>query len=280
MNVLMLGLSDTGKTTFLAQLFGRMRASEGALRLREAPADITTIRDAYARLAEGLSVQHTTSDVTELPLALPAVTPSGEHVEINMPDYAGESLARLVREHHIDDMWRGMLTSSDLWLLFVRLEQFPEVPDLLDKPAGAIIESRQKAAKDDSRTKGSASDLPLDMQLVELMQVLLHERKARPRRRGNLPRLNVLLSCWDELGDTDRNVPPALSSRRIPLLYQFLTVTWPASMLQFLGVSAQGQDLSPNKPDQNYAESTPAANGYLVDPGGERTADLSAAILP
>ena len=40
MDVLMLGGANTGKTTFLVQLYGRMSAGIGQLVFRSAPADL------------------------------------------------------------------------------------------------------------------------------------------------------------------------------------------------------------------------------------------------
>lgn len=281
MNVLMVGLSGTGKTTFLAQLYGRMRAGEGSLRLREAPGDISSIRDAYDRLAKGLAVEHTTSAASALPLALPAETPDGGTVDISMPDYAGESLDRLIAVRRSFDGWADLLKSARAWLLFVRLERFPELPELLSKSAGELIEERRHGSRAQSSAAArwaSPSDLPLDMKLVELLQVLLHERVGRPRSNGNMPSLTVLLSCWDEL-DAPESEPPAEQARaRIPLLYHYVTSTWPMSNLRFLGVSAQGQQLSSDRADSDYAEETPVAHGYLVDVDGSRTSDLSVAV--
>ena len=70
------------------------------------------------------------------------------------------------------------------------------------------------------------AELPLDMRLVELLQMLLHERGARPRGGVSKPFLSVVLSCWDELGLTDQSSPASAAEERIPLLYSYVRSAW------------------------------------------------------
>ena len=298
MNVLMLGGPNTGKSTFLVQLYGRMAARVGRLVTRSAPADLTPISDGLQRLASGIPLEHTRTSAEHLVQHLPAAMDDGRLVDFNIPDYAGETLDDLVKSHRIPDHWRLLIKESDQWLLFVRLEQFAELPELLSPPieeAEAVPSSvppsagGQAAAAGPSGHAGATSDgrgevvssvvgdvgLPLDMRLVELLQMLLHERGARPRGRLSEPFLSVLLSCWDELSLPDQSSPACVAAERIPLLWSYVCSAWHEDAVEFLGLSSQGRSLTTGAPDEEFVDTAPQHHGYLVTGAGDRDPDLT-----
>ena len=95
----MLGGANTGKSTFLVQLYGRMAARMGRLVTRSAPADLKPISDGLQRLASGIPLEHTRTSADHLMQHLPAAT--NMVVPSNFPEYAGETLDDLVRSHRI-----------------------------------------------------------------------------------------------------------------------------------------------------------------------------------
>ena len=141
----MLGGANTGKSTFLVQLYGRMTTRIGRLVSRCAPADLKPISDGLQRLASGIPLEHTRTSADHLMQHLPAATHDGRSVDFNIPEYAGETLDDLVRSHRIPEYWRPLIAESDQWLLFVPLEQFGELPELLSRPIKepeAVLSSR------------------------------------------------------------------------------------------------------------------------------------------
>ena len=271
MDVLMLGGANTGKSTFLVQLYGRMAARMGQLVSRSAPADLKPISDGLQRLASGVPLEHTRTSADHMMQHLPAVTLDGRSVDFNIPEYAGETLDDLVRSHHIPEYWLPLIAESDQWLLFVRLEQFGQLPELLSRPikepeamlsSAALSPHEEAAVAGESIHSAAASDgnteLPLDMRLVELLQMLLHVRGARPRGEVSKPFLSVLLSCWDELGLTDQSSPASAAEERIPLLYSYVRSAWREDAVEFLGLSSQGRSLTPGT--RTKISSTPAPN--------------------
>ena len=216
-------------------------------------------------------------------LHLPAATQDGRSIDFNIPEYAGETLDDLVRSHHIPEYWLPFIAKSDQWLLFVRLEQFAQLPELLSRPikeqeatqpphekaavAGATIHS---AATSDGNT-----ELPLDMRLVELLQMLLHVRGARPRGQVSKPFLSVLLSCWDELSLADHSSPASAAKERIPLLYSYVRSAWREDAVEFLGLSSQGRSLTTGTPDEDFVDIGPEHHGYVVTEAGDHDSDLT-----
>ena len=279
----MLGGANTGKSTFLVQLYGRMSARMGQLVSRSAPADLKPISDGLQQLASGIPLEHTRTSADHMMQHLPAATHDGRFVDFNIPEYAGETLEDLVKSHRIPEYWRPSIKKSDQWLLFVRLEQFGQLPELLSRPVNepeANLSPHEEAAVADASThSGAASDsdaeLPLDMRLVELLQMLLHVRGARPRGEVSKPFLSVLLSCWDELGLTDQTSPASAAGERIPLLYSYVRSAWREDALEFLGLSSQGRSLTTGTPDEDFVDVGPEHHGYVVTGAGDRDPDLT-----
>ena len=298
MNVLMLGGPNTGKSTFLVQLYGRMAARMGRLVTRSAPADLTPISDGLQRLSSGIPLEHTRTSAEHLVQHLPAAMDDGRLVDFNIPEYAGETLDDLVRSHRVPEHWRLSIEASDQWLLFVRLDQFPQLPELLSRPSGepgavppsaapsageraavAGASGHSAAASDGDRVVAPAAvggaELPLDMRLVELLQMLLHERGSGPRGRVSEPFLSVLLSCWDELSLPDQSRPASVAAERIPLLHSYICSTWDQDALEFLGLSSQGRSLTTTAPDEDFVDVGPEHHGYLVTEADDRDPDLT-----
>ena len=298
MNVLMLGGANTGKSTFLVQLYGRIAARSGRLISRGAPADLKPIKDGLGRLASGLALEHTRHATQQIVQHLPAATSDGEQIDFDIPEYAGETLDDLVRKHRIPEQWRSLISHADHWLLFVRLEQFAELPELLTKPIGEqavgpdnIPGSSHSDTDDDHEevrserdpdydvatiaTPDNRIDPPLDMRLVELLQMALHVRAAKPRGVVTHPALTVVLSCWDECGVDSGDRPEDVASTRIPLLHRFVRSTWQPEALEFLGLSSQGTRLEADTPDEEFVDNTPARQGYVVTEDGQHERDLT-----
>ena len=103
--VLVLGGHDSGKTTLLVQLHGRIKAGAGSLSSHGAPASLTPIEDGLHRLEQGLKVKHTGLR-TKVELTVPAVTDDGTTVDITVPDYAGEDLRARIADRRVDERWR------------------------------------------------------------------------------------------------------------------------------------------------------------------------------
>ena len=159
MDVLMLGGANTGKSTFLVQLYGRMAARMGRLVSRSAPADLKPISDGLQRLASGIPLEHTRTSADHLMQHLPAATHDGRSVDFSIPEYAGEALDDLVRSHRIPEHWRPLITESDQWLLFVRLEQFGQLPELLSRPIeeqGGVLSSAALSPPEEAAVAGAS----------------------------------------------------------------------------------------------------------------------------
>lgn len=264
---LLLGGFGVGKTTFLVQVFGRMQLSGSDLRSTGAPASLVPIRDGLASLAKGVPVSHTPSGV-EVVQELNVQTRDGLQLDISVPDYAGESLDAIVENRQVPEHWRERCLQSNRWILFVRLERMGEVPDFI----AADAQSRGLADQTDV-------PLPLDMRLVELLQMLWLERK-RQEALADRPSLVVVLSCWDEITSLVPAIEPGrLLQDRMPLLSSFAETNWNRDKMTVVGLSAQGRFLAEAEPDGDFVDLGPEEMGYLVRADGTSTTDLTELLL-
>lgn len=264
--VLVLGNADVGKTTFLVQLHGRIKAGRGRLRSRGAPTSLTPIEEGLKRLQQGVAVKHTAQG-TDVTLELPAVTNSAAAVDIVVPDYAGEDLRRVLLNRRLPERWRSEAAVADRWLLLVRLSKHPELPDVLSRPIGELARAPIE------NPAGDADALPADMWAVELLQALLYWREQGPGPRHLRPRLSLVLSCWDEL---DTTAPPVhIARHRLALLDSYCRANWPADRFDVVGLSSQGHPLDEDEPAEDYLNQGPQQMGWVVGPSGGADSDLT-----
>ncbi|NED51781.1 hypothetical protein G3I24_12820 [Micromonospora aurantiaca] len=271
--VLVLGGPAAGKTTFLIQLYGRVSAGTGKLRARGAPASLASIEEGFRRLQQGVAVAHTPHG-TDTSLSLAAVDFEGRSIDITVPDYAGEDLRRLVDERRLHDRWRRE-AESDQWLLLIRLTRHPDLPDVLARPIGEL--ARTSLAPEDGN--GDPHALPVDMWAVELLQALLYTRRLDTDQPRPLPRLTLVLSCWDELSAPPGTLPTDVARKRLALLHSYCHATW-SDLFDVVGLSAQGQPLDESEPATDYLDAGPQHMGWIINAAGERHGDLTLLIGP
>ena len=267
--VLVLGGAGTGKTTFLVQLYGRIKVGRGRLRARGAPESLAPIEAGLKRLQQGVAVMHTAQG-TDVTLSLPATTRDEVAVDIVIPDYAGEDLGLVIAGRAIPERWRVAAT-ADRWLLLIRLSQHPELPDVLSRPIGEL-------ANRPSEPAAASEALPVDMWAVELLQALLYWRHHDRCVTAPHPRLTLVLSCWDELGATQGETPETIARQRLALLDTFCRSTWPASLFDVAGLSAQGHALDDDQPSEDYLDHGPQEMGWIMAGEGAKDVDLTALV--
>ena len=260
---LLVGGPGSGKSTFLVQLYGQLRREVSTLSLVNAPESLAAVRDGLDRLSQGLPVRHTSAGV-KVVQELTTKLQNGEILRLSIPDYPGEALDELVDARNISPHWRGLVVQSTRWGLFVRIERMVSLPSLPENQ-----ESMLKAT-------GGDRELPLDVRLVELLQILRHERQRHTTLDAYPPDLIVVLSCWDEMPDIADGVTPAMVlKQRMPLLDSYVASNWELSRHHVVGLSAQGRALIDDKPDSEFINCGPESMGYLIRSDGLKTRDLS-----
>lgn len=266
--IVLLGGPNSGKTHYAGQLYGRLRRRPGRLRLAPGgtPADLSALEDVLACLEEGRAAEHTSTN-TWAEITLPIVDENGTEFELRWPDYAGEQLRNAFAERAISDAWRLRLGAAQGWMLMIRLKSEVTYPGAIEKLARGETGEIRGAAKP-ATWDGNAY-------WTELVQILLHIAGHGTVEQRRLPRLAIMLSCYDELG-VGEVLPSTVLAKQLPLFSTFLNSLWRPDALSVWGLSSLGRGLSKTSRDEAFADNGPETQGWLVpSTGGERNSDLT-----
>jgi len=245
---LIIGLPETGKTTFLAALWHVVASREvsNSLRLTRLDGDrkhLNKIRKAWLEFREvGRTVQ-TTEQLVTMRLSVAGGT---ESVELIFPDMDGESF----RQQWVDRKWTkeydDLVSEADGILLFVHSMKAVG-PDRIDPSideAVSVLGDEEDLAEDATAIDYEASlpqwnskDAPTQVQLVELLQFIEHRRHDV----SVLP-IAVVVSAWDIIMTRYDSAEEWLS-KRLPLLDQYLKANIERFPSRVYGISAQGAPL-------------------------------------
>lgn len=260
--ILIIGPPKSGKTTFLAQLYGRLINRMGKLSIIETPDNIEAIKQAYKHLATGREPESTpATDNLEVNIS---VALDGHEFLLSCKDYGGEQVRDLVGLMEYDKTWIERAKDNDRWILFIRPSEIDYRFDL----------SMKGYAEKDIRKRNAPNTRTSDQsQFIELLQVLLHARDKGMKEPIDTPRLLIALTCWDELS-TD-STPEEVLQQKMPLFFQFVAANWEGGASKIIGVSAQEFPLNSDEACNKYRENMPQNFGYLVLDDNPKEKDLT-----
>lgn len=262
--LLLLGLSDVGKTHYGAQVLRRLNTGHGEFELVNGE-NLGPFRTALDKISEGLSAPHTPrGEYTESRWILRRRS-DGSTMDLIWPDYGGEQISAIIDSKRMPSKWREKIERSSGWVLMIRPSQVPLPEDILTR---AVSLPAAEGSEDNTLTPQS--------KLIELLQMLQYKSNSYSEHHGWPPPLAVLLSCYDEL--STEKAPAHYCRTRLPMLYAYLSANWPSTRLRIFAVSPLGQALSTTNPDQTYAAAGPETQGFVADQEGNRTEDLLAPI--
>jgi hypothetical protein len=262
------GESNVGKTHYGGQLLSRIETETCELKMRAMPTDLTPFEEVRTKLNAGLPASHTPS-VVYRESVWPVISGQGQALDLTWPDYGGEQVRQLIDTRRMGQEWLNRVQSAHGWVLMVRPKLAKQDDDIFSKPLG------------DVRRPNVAADIQphrsFQARLIELLQMLLHVRSLQEPR--TLPALMVLLSCWDELGVAEGTKPSYELDTRLPLLSSFINTRWGSCKSAVFGLSALESALSTEKANEEFINRGPEHFGYVIEPDGKRTGDLTLPIV-
>lgn len=259
-SILLVGESGVGKTHYGAQLLRRLMRGKGALRMNGAASNIEVFEAALESLDEGRAAGHTARSVN-VDSVWPVVDNAGRLADLVWPEYGGEQIKSVIDNRRLPDAWQKRVADADGWLLLVRLQQTSVGDDMFSKPLAELKGS--SVAKHEVHPSDQA-------RLVELLQMLIFSHISTSAQH-RLPRLGVLLTCWDEAAP--RQTPRAALAARLPLVSAFVRSNWRDPLI--MGLSALERPLSPTRGDPEYAIKGPEHFGYVIAADGTKSSDLT-----
>lgn len=270
--LLVLGGPDSGKSTYRGQVFQRFEHKPGDLRLLKSVGDVTAIERDVDRLAQGLQPMHTSSN-TYVTTDFSLIDSAGRQFELKFADFDGEQLRRMSNSNLLPAPWVERAQQADSWLMFLRIDTVRAVKSFMTHP---VASGPRAEAGADAKPEPSPAGAVTESHAIEMLQRLLFVRGASLRHRLDVPRLAVLLSCWDELPASEQKMAPdKLLSSRAPLLNRFLSANWHPEFLRVWGLTSTEKALPAEKPDQEFARKGAANFGYIVVGAGQQERDLT-----
>lgn len=262
-SILLIGESDVGKSHYGGQLLKRLMKADGRIRMDGAASNLEPFEAVMARLDAGKSADHTAATTYEESV-WPIVDEEGRKAHLIWPDYGGEQVKNIIDTKRLPIAWRTRIVQSHAWLLLIRLQQVRTGDDIFSRPLAHLMEN--PAESQEVRLSDQA-------RLIELLQMLVHVRSAHDGHTGRLPRLLVLLTCWDEMEIEPEEYPVDVLRRYLPMLCDFMGSNWQDSLI--FGLSALERRLDKDKRDMDYVTRGSEQFGYVVLEDGTRSLDLT-----
>lgn len=264
-SMLLIGESGVGKTHYGAQLLKRLMNSNGRFRMNGAATNLEPFEATLESLNDGRSAGHTPT-LTYVDSEWPIINDSGESFSLVWPDYGGEQIKNLLNTRRVPTAWKTRVSSVPAWLLMLRLHQLRVNDDLLSRPLVSLADHANGEAQTELQVQPSDQ-----ARKIELLQILLFLRGQGVGEAREEPRLCLLLSCWDELGQND--TPSAVLRRQLPMLADFVSTNWKQPII--VGLSSLERPLDPKVRDEEYVSRGPEQFGYVVLPDGQISPDLT-----
>jgi hypothetical protein len=265
-NILIIGGPNSGKTHFGGQLYLRFRSDECNYKISTPPEDLTVFQEVVDCLSDGRSASRSNVELHRN-LSLEVRDVNSNKISISFPDYGGEQVKQIVDNRQINELWRNQIQNSDSWMFFIRLDEVAEIEDIVNR---ALPETVSAKSKTDSVLKVSDNAF-----FVELLQMLLCTKQTSIKQSITIPKLMVVLSCWDALNLSEGKIPSALLKEKLPLFYEFIRTVWDENSLDTVGLSSTEKALDSKKSDDDYLNNSPSNFGYVILPNGEKEKDLT-----
>jgi len=284
-NLLLVGLRESGKTSYLAALWHQIEAGElpTALVASQFQPDrqyLNQIREKWLRFEEVGRTSLRSQEVVSLPLR---DSMTGAAIDVVLPDLSGELFRLQWLTRRATRQYAELAASSSGVLLFIhpaRVKTASRIPSRSqDLPSSAKVDQGGDVSMaDSSGTAGAgpsvkewSSELaPTQVKLVELLQFVSFLRSSTKPMR-----IAVVVSAWDLV--RDRMPPISWLEGRLPLLFQFLAANSDTVAFRVYGISALGGDLQKDL-QRLQSESIPSRRIKVVDGKSESHGDLTAPI--
>lgn len=269
-----MGLPESGKTSYLAALWHLIEAGEveSSLILDHLEGDAAYLNEIAKSWRNFEKVQRTTmQNEQEVVLHLKSVT-SGAVAAFAFPDLSGESFDRQVEERRCRTSYVQRFDDNDGLLLFVTANR-PQDDRTIVEQNSAVGGPEPSAAQSGAGLPTSTwtlKALPAQIRIVEILQFLTRRPFVRKRRR-----VALMISAWDVVAEP-RPSPAAWLARELPLVDQYLKSNAADFDVQIYGVSAQGVDLLTG--DIESVAHLPASRRIMIE-GPATGSDLTAPIV-
>ena len=280
-SVLLIGLTDAGKTNFLSRLWIALSSNNGLLVKNGLPSVLNYLNDGAAHLLKGEFAPHTPHDVRDSS-EIPVKGAANDSLvgTLVVPDVPGEEVLRTYRTRQWSTDWESRVVEGTGALLFVRVDSDDLVAPLdwvtCPRLCGAAgFREAPEPKKDDEGTVIP----PTQVVLVDWLQFL---RKAFTEKVGGqfIPRVGIVVAAWDRAPEAEKESgPEAWVRANLPMLWQFAVTNQDSFEIAFFAVSVSSGDFAADPAyKQAYLDGNPFKAGEVVHQlcgSVETTADIT-----
>ena len=253
---LVMGLQESGKTTFAAALWHLVDMGEidTVLVKGRHTGEFRYLEEIAQDWAEGWQVQRTDTNRVE-PIRINLRHPgSTEDVALQFADLSGETYERAFETRLANSGFLELVQQMDGLLLFVSASRNVDGVTIAEVAARMPVLAAPEGDGDgEPEPEWTASGTPQQVRLVDLLQII-----SAPPQGKQPSRIAVIVSAWDLSPNPD---PETWLAERMPLLDQMLRSHERATPFRVYGVSAQGGRL-PKKEMPNVDSDRAALLGH------------------
>lgn len=246
--VSIVGLPESGKTTFLAALWHLVRetGSQTALTFEQLrDGNYTHLNELAKRWRQG-KIQLRTQLAGMRTVSMRLKDGDGRLVEVTFPDVPGEDFSRMWEKRDLDKGMVATMTAPSILLLVngntIKLPAWVAERVALAKAMGVPVQEGGEEAK-------WTPDLaPTQVKIVDLLQMLMSDDLDVGERR-----LALVITAWDRVVGEELT-PIELLASKLPLLDQYLRSGRDPWTWRVWGLSAQGGVYEDPEKNEKFAE--------------------------
>lgn len=241
-SVVIIGLPESGKTTFLAALWHLITDQyvETVLRFHTLRSgEVSHLNQIAARWRDA-KVQDRTGISGNRLVSMNLKDAADNPIRVTFPDVPGEAYRRMWEERDCETEIAEILKSGGV-LLFIHADTIRPPKWVVDEVA--LSKAVGLPIPDDQNVPWHPRLAPTQVQVADLLQLLRSTAlDVGPRR------LAIMLSAWDKAAGEGLS-PQAYLEAKLPLLAQYLRRGADGWTFRIYGLSAQGGDYDPVEPD-------------------------------
>ena len=268
-DVLLLGLSETGKSTFMAALYGsvKSRTTQCTLALDVLEDDREYLETLSRLWANAKEVDRTSATVRVRLSLLDKRNDPPSRVVLCIPDMSGETFREQFESRQWTLEFEETYAGAERVALFVHAERMEEPATLYDLDharmglVDAVTDGVSKTPTEEIE-EWKIQSCRTQVKIVDLLQFLARTRPlAKPRR------LALIVSAWDRLQGTPVVSPCIWLEKTMGLLAQYIAANPSQYNVEVFGVSAQGFDYKKDNFVERLAEVTTPAERVRITRG-------------
>lgn len=246
-NLSIVGLPSSGKTTLLAALWHAVRESGSttALSFDGLSQGNYEHLNALAKRWRSGKIQQRTQVSGARDVTMRLEDTIGRKVEVSFPDLPGEDFSRMWERRELDEGIVGTLTAPALVLLIngdtIRMPAWVVERMAMTQKLGIALPTMEPV-------HWTADLAPTQVKIVDLLQMLMSGDLDIGGRR-----LALLISAWDQV-EGDGLTPAEILEMKLPLLNQYLRNGRDPWTWHVWGLSAQGGMYEDPEKEDSFAE--------------------------